>query len=93
MIKRLSDGLQSSQAKLVFERLAKQKATEALRHEKNKRKRGSKLMEQFRAEEGSGAILFSPGKVRAALELQEQLQLETAEKCNSKTSIRPIYRL
>jgi hypothetical protein len=26
---------------------------------------------KFRAQEGSGAILFSPGKVRAALELQE----------------------
>ena len=64
VIKRLSDDLHSSRAELVLERLAKQKATEALRHEKKKRKRGRKLMEQFRAEEGSGAILFSPGKVR-----------------------------
>jgi hypothetical protein len=76
VIKRLSDDLHSSRAELVLERLAKQKATEALRHEKKKRKRGRKLMEQFRAEEGSGAILFSPGKVRAALELQEQREQE-----------------
>lgn len=76
VIKRLSDDLHSSRAELVLERLAKQKATEALRHEKKKRKRGRKLMEQFRAEEGSGAILFSPSKVRAALELQEQREQE-----------------
>jgi hypothetical protein len=69
VIKRLSDDLHSSRAELVLERLAKQKATEALRHEKKKRKRSRKLIEQFRAEEGSGAILFSPSKVRAALEL------------------------
>lgn len=36
-------------------------------------------MEQFRAEEGSGAILFSPNKVRAALGLQEQRELEKAQ--------------
>lgn len=76
MIKRLSDDLHSSRAELLLERLANQKATEALRHEKKKRKRGKKLMEQFRAQEGSGAILFSPGKVRAALELKEQREQE-----------------
>jgi hypothetical protein len=76
VIKRLSNDLYSSRAELVLERLAKQKAIEALRHEKKKRKRGRKLIEQFRAEEGSGAILFSPGKVRAALKLQEQREQE-----------------
>jgi hypothetical protein len=45
-----------------------------------KRKRGRKLMEQFRAEEGSGAILFSPKKVRAALELQEQRKQEKVQR-------------
>jgi len=34
------------------------------------------LIEQLRAKEGSGAILFSPGKVRAALELQGQREQE-----------------
>ena len=75
-IKRLSDDLQSSRAEATLERRGKQMAMEALRHEKKKRKRGKKLMEQFRAEEGSGAILFSPGKVRAAFELQEQREQE-----------------
>jgi hypothetical protein len=76
IIKRLSDDLQRSRAEATLERLGKQKAVKALRHEKKKRKRGKKLMEQFRAEEGSGAIIFSPGKVRAALELQEQREQE-----------------
>lgn len=72
IMKRLSDDLQRSRAEATLERLGKQKAIEALRQEKKKRKRGKKLMEQFRAEEGSGAIIFSPGKVRAALDLQER---------------------
>jgi hypothetical protein len=76
MMKRLSDDLQTSRAQAILERLGRQKAIEALRHEKKKRKRSRKLLEQFRAEEGSGAILFSPRKVRAALELQEQREQE-----------------
>jgi hypothetical protein len=76
MMKRLSDDLQSSRAEATLERLGRQGAIEALRHEKKKRERGRKLMEQFRAEEGSGAILFSPNKVRAALELREQRERE-----------------
>jgi len=76
IIKRLSDDLQRSRAEATLGKLGKQKAVEALRHEKKKRKRGKKLMEQFRADEGSGAIIFSPGKVRAALELQEQREQE-----------------
>ena len=86
IIKRLSDGLHSSRAELMLERLANQKTKEALRHEKKKMKRGKKLMEQFRAQEGSGAILFSPGKVRAALELQEhRVQEKEQEKADKQT--------
>jgi len=84
VIKRLSDDLQGKKAELTLERLAKEKAMEALRHEKKKRKRGKKLMEQFRAQEGSGAILFSPGKVRAALELQEQREQEKEQEKEDK---------
>jgi hypothetical protein len=88
MMKRLSDDLQTSRAEASLERLGRQKAIEALRHEKKKRKRGRKLMEQFRAEEGSGAILFSPKKVRAALELQEQREQEKAqEKADKETRV------
>jgi hypothetical protein len=69
MMKRLSDDLQTSRAKATLGRLGRQKTIEALRYEKKKRKHGRKLMEQFGAEEDSGVILFSPKKVRAALEL------------------------
>ena len=86
IIKRLSDDLHSSRAELVLERLANQKTKEALRHQKKKVQRGKKLMEQFRAQEGSGAILFSPGKVRAALELQEhRVQEKEQEKADKQT--------
>jgi hypothetical protein len=88
MMKRLSDDLQTSRAEATLERLGRQKAIEALRHEKKKRKRGRKLMEQFRAEEGSGTILFSPKKVRAALELQEQREQEKVqEKADKETRV------
>jgi hypothetical protein len=41
-------------------------------------------MEQFGAEEGSGAIIFSPGKARAALELQEQREQEKEQERQDK---------
>jgi hypothetical protein len=48
-------------------------------------------MEQFRAEEGSEAILFSPKKVRAALELQAQREQEKVqEKANKETETSTI---
>lgn len=40
------------------------------------RKRGEKLMEQLTADARSRAISSSPGKVRAAHELQEQMEQE-----------------
>ncbi|KAI7722808.1 hypothetical protein KC353_g180 [Hortaea werneckii] len=76
VIKRLSDDLQKSRAEATLEKLGRQQAIEALRHEKKRRKRGKKLIEQFRAEEGSGSILFSPGKVKAAVELQDRREQE-----------------
>lgn len=85
-MKRLSDDLQSSKAEATLERLGRKRAIEALRHEKKKRERGKKLMEQFRAEEGSGAILFSPNKVRGALELQRKREQEQMqEKADKET--------
>jgi hypothetical protein len=71
VIKRLSHDLQKSKAEATLEKLGRKQVIEALRHEKKKRKRSKKLIEQFRTEEGSRAILFSPGKVRAALKLQD----------------------
>ncbi|KAF4546991.1 Hypothetical protein D9617_75g011870 [Elsinoe fawcettii] len=74
IIKRLSLDLHKSRAEAVLEKIDKEKAIEALGHEKKKMKRGKKLIEEFRAEEGSGAILFSPGKIRSILELQDRRQ-------------------
>lgn len=65
-------------------KVSKQGAMEALRHEKKKRKRGKKLIKQFRAEQGSGSILFSPGKVEAALELQDQKEREKEQEREDK---------
>lgn len=72
LINRLTDAVQSSRAEATLPRLGRQKAIEALRHETKKRKRGRKLIEQFRTEEGSEASPFSPNKVGATFELQEQ---------------------
>ncbi|KAF4547231.1 Hypothetical protein D9617_51g088950 [Elsinoe fawcettii] len=80
VIKRLSDDLQKSKTEATLERLGKQQAMEALRHEKKRRKGEKKLSEQFRAEEGSGTVFFSPGKVTAALELQDRREQEREQK-------------
>ena len=48
----------------------KQKALDALRAVQKKQKRGKKLMEEFRASEDCGAVVFSPSKVRKLLDLQ-----------------------
>jgi len=58
VIKKLSDDLRRSRAEVTLERLGKRQAMDALRHEKKKRKRGKRMIEQFRAKEGSGAILL-----------------------------------
>jgi hypothetical protein len=84
VIKRLSDDLQKGKAEATLEKVGKQQAMEALRHEKKKRKRGKKLVEQFRAEEGSGSILFSPGKVKAALELQDRREQDKEQRAQER---------
>jgi hypothetical protein len=42
------------------------------------------MMEQSRAEEGSGSILFSSGKVKAALELQDRREQGTEREREDK---------
>ena len=84
VIKTLSDDLQKSRAETTLEKASKQGAMEALRHEKKKRMRAKKLIEQFRAEQGSESILFSPGKVKAALELQDQKEREKEQEREDK---------
>jgi ribosomal protein L25 (general stress protein Ctc) len=69
----------STRAELTLARIEKRRANEALHQENKRRKKGKKLMEEFRAQEGASAILFSPGKVQKAVELKgrrEQAILE-----------------
>ncbi|KAK4937385.1 hypothetical protein LTR28_009856 [Elasticomyces elasticus] len=71
LLSKLTDELLSTKAQLALAKLEKKKAVEALRAAQKKHKRGKKLMEEFRASEGSGAVVFSPSKVRKLLDLQK----------------------
>ena len=82
--KKLTEDLQKSKAEVLIQRAAKQNAIQALRDEKKKKRRKKKLIEQFRADEGTGALLFSPSKVKAALELQEQKYQDEQQKQEAK---------
>jgi hypothetical protein len=47
---------------------------QAVYHEQKRRKRGKKLEEEFRAQEGGGAVFFSPQKIQALRDLDAQRQ-------------------
>ncbi|KXL43476.1 MAG: hypothetical protein FE78DRAFT_542546, partial [Acidomyces sp. 'richmondensis'] len=65
-----TDKLLGTKAQLTLAQF-KKKAVEALRATQRKRMRSKKLIDEFRASEGSGAILFSPSKVMKLLDLQK----------------------
>jgi hypothetical protein len=67
----LTEEVLSTRAELTLARIEKRRAIEALHQEKKRRKKGMKLMEEFRAQEGANATLFSPSKVQKAIELKE----------------------
>jgi hypothetical protein len=71
VIESLSETCLSLAARCKLAEDRKQGYLEALNNEKKKRKRGRPLMEEFRAQEGSGAMFFSPSKVLKARELQD----------------------
>lgn len=92
---RLTEEVLSTKAELTLARIENRRATEALHHEKKRRKKGNQLMEKFRAQEGASATLFRPGKVQKAIELKERREqaileedrerrLETQEKAAQK---------
>ena len=94
-IGKLGDAILSLSARLTLSELREKEHLEALSLEKKKRKRGKRLMEEFRAEEGTSIMFFSPSKVRAARELQirreqakeqqkEDKELRTLEKAALK---------
>jgi hypothetical protein len=47
---------------------------DTIKHEKKRRKRGKALTEQFRANEGEGAMFFSPAKIQQLRNLDTQRQ-------------------
>jgi hypothetical protein len=71
LLSKLTDELLSTKAQLTLAKLEKKKALDALRAVQKKQKRGKKLMEEFRASEDCGAVVFSPSKVRKLLDLQK----------------------
>jgi hypothetical protein len=71
LLSRLTDELLSTKAQLTLVKLEKKKAFDALRAVQKKQKRGKKLIEEFRASEDCGAVVFSPSKVRKLLDMQK----------------------
>ena len=69
----------------------------ALRAVQKKQKRGKKLIEEFRASEDCGAVVFSPSKVRKLLDLQkareqakEQQKIDKALKAQQTVAAREL---
>lgn len=71
LLSRLIDELLSTKAQLTLAKFEKKKAFDALRAVQKKQKRGKKLIEEFRASEDCGAVVFSPSKVRKLLDMQK----------------------
>jgi hypothetical protein len=57
---------------------------ETVKHKKKRRKRDKALLEQFRAQEGKGAIFFSPGKIQAIRDLNAEREATKEAKQASK---------
>jgi hypothetical protein len=80
----LTEEVLSTRAELTLARIEKRWDNEALHQEKKRRKKGKKLMEEFKAQEGASAILFSPGKVQKAVELKERREQAIFEEDREK---------
>jgi hypothetical protein len=80
----LTEEALSTRAELTLARIEQRQANEALHQDKKRRKKGKKLMEEFRAQEGASAILSSPGKVQKAVELKERREQAILEEDREK---------
>lgn len=80
----LTEEVLSTRAELMLARIEKRRSTEALHQEKKRKKKGKKLMEEFRAQEGASAILFSPSKVQKAIELKDRREQAVLEENHDK---------
>jgi len=97
LLSRLTDELLSTKAQLTIAKLEKKKALDALRAVQKKQRRGKKLIEEFRASEDCGAVVFSPSKVRKLLDLQkareqakEQQKIDKALKAQQTVAAREL---
>jgi hypothetical protein len=84
IIRKLGGACITLSAKLRLAEDREKDYAEALNGEKKKRKRGQLFTEELRADEGIGALFFSPSKIRRARELQDAKEAakerETLEK-------------
>ncbi|KAK4895214.1 hypothetical protein LTR49_028291 [Elasticomyces elasticus] len=80
----LTEEVLSTRAELTLARIERRRATEAVHQEKRRRKKGKKLMSEFRAQEGASAILFSHSKVQKAIELKERREQAVLEEDHEK---------
>ncbi|KAK5006208.1 hypothetical protein LTR28_006768, partial [Elasticomyces elasticus] len=71
-------------ARLALSELREKGYIEALNNEKKKRKRSKLFTEEFRAEEGSGAIFFSPSKVKKARDVQDAKEAAKEQETQDK---------
>jgi hypothetical protein len=71
LLSRLTCELLSTKSHLTLAKLEEKRAFDALRAAQKKHKRSKKLMEEFRASEDRGAVVFTSSKVRKLLDLQK----------------------
>lgn len=70
-LRKLGDTVLGLSARLTLSELRTKQLDAALRHEKKRRKRPKKVVEELRASEGSGALILSPTRVQKARDIQE----------------------
>jgi hypothetical protein len=87
LLSRLTCELLSTKSHLTLAKLKEKRAFDTLRAVQKKHKPSKKLMEEFRASEDCGAVVFTSSKVRKLLDLQkareqakEQQKVDTALK-------------
>ncbi|KAK4981075.1 hypothetical protein LTR28_006825 [Elasticomyces elasticus] len=81
---RFSRSAFSGRRRLALAELGKKGYIEAFNNEKKKRKGRKPFTEELRAEEGSGAMFFSPSKVKKARDLQDAKEAAKEQETQDK---------
>ena len=85
-LKKLSNTLDYVTTENVLLKAENKGIKQALYNEKKRRKRGKALFEEFRAQEGQGAIFFSPAKIQATKDLQSQREQAKEDEATKKAA-------